>query len=81
MALQFGDQVGDAKWNNFGPRVGFAYNPSKNWVVRAGYGIFYYGIMDRTSLGIPAAGFNTSATFSSFELYRDTIRVNLEVER
>lgn len=61
----FGDSVGDAKWNNFGPRVGFAYNPSKNWVVRSGYGIFYYGIMDRTSLGIPAAGFNTSASFAS----------------
>jgi hypothetical protein len=62
---QFGHQVGDAHWNNFGPRVGFAYNLAKNWVVRSGYGIFYYGIMDRTSLGIPGAGFNTSATFAS----------------
>ncbi len=27
--------------NNFSPRVGLAYNPAPNWVVRAGYGIFY----------------------------------------
>ena len=45
--------------------MGIAYTPARNWVIRAGYGIFYYGIMDRTSLGIPAAGFNTSASFSS----------------
>jgi hypothetical protein len=61
----FGHSVGDAHWNNLGPRVGFAYNAAKNWVIRSGYGIFYYGIMDRTSLGIPGAGFNTSASFSS----------------
>ena len=62
---QFGSMIGNTDWKNFAPRVGFAYNPAKNWVVRSGYGIFYYGIMDRTSLGIPAAGFNTSASFSS----------------
>jgi outer membrane receptor protein involved in Fe transport len=26
-----------------GPRFGFAYNPFNNWVVRGGYGIFYFG--------------------------------------
>jgi outer membrane receptor protein involved in Fe transport len=25
------------------PRFGFAYNPVSNWVVRGGYGIFYFG--------------------------------------
>ena len=25
------------------PRIGFAYNPVQNWVVRGGYGIFYFG--------------------------------------
>ncbi len=62
---QFGSSIGNTDWKNLGPRVGFAYNLAKNWVVRSGYGIFYYGIMDRTSLGIPASGFNTSASFSS----------------
>ncbi len=28
---------------NFGPRIGFAYSASPTMVVRAGYGIFYYG--------------------------------------
>jgi Carboxypeptidase regulatory-like domain len=61
----FGSSIGDTHWKDFAPRVGFAYNVAKNWVVRSGYGLFYYGIMDRTSLGIPANGFNTSASFSS----------------
>jgi len=33
----------DPDWNNFAPRVGFAYRPSfaKNTVVRGGFGIYY----------------------------------------
>jgi len=27
--------------NNFAPRIGFAYNPSEDWVVRGGFGVFY----------------------------------------
>jgi outer membrane receptor protein involved in Fe transport len=27
--------------NNFGPRIGFAWQPAPNWSVRGGYGIFY----------------------------------------
>jgi hypothetical protein len=27
--------------HNFGPRIGVAYSPSKSWVMRAGYGIFF----------------------------------------
>ena len=34
-------------WNisnkDISPRFGFAYNPGQNWVVRGGYGIFYFG--------------------------------------
>ncbi len=26
---------------NFAPRVGFAWSPAQNWVIRGGYGIFY----------------------------------------
>lgn len=28
-------------YNNFGPRVGFAWSPRNNWSVRAGWGIYY----------------------------------------
>jgi outer membrane receptor protein involved in Fe transport len=28
-------------WNNIAPRIGLAWSPSPNFVVRAGYGIFY----------------------------------------
>jgi hypothetical protein len=31
---------------NFAPRIGFAYSPRENWVVRGGYGI-YYNLLDR----------------------------------
>lgn len=27
--------------NNFGPRVGFAYQAAKNWVIRSAYGLYY----------------------------------------
>jgi hypothetical protein len=33
----------DTDWNNFGPRLGFAWKPggSQNWVIRGGSGVFY----------------------------------------
>ena len=31
-------------WANFGPRIGFAFRPFNQWVVRGGYGIFYLPI-------------------------------------
>lgn len=36
-----GRRQGVVDKNNFGPRVGLAYSPARNSVVRAGYGIFY----------------------------------------
>jgi hypothetical protein len=36
--------VMDPDFNNFGPRVGLAYTPSQNTVIRAGYGIVYIDI-------------------------------------
>ncbi len=27
--------------NNFAPRIGIAYNPNENWVIRTGFGVFY----------------------------------------
>lgn len=31
----------DPDWNNFAPRIGFAYQAAKNTAVRGGYGIYY----------------------------------------
>jgi hypothetical protein len=43
--------------NNFGPRIGFAWNASRNMVVRAGYGL-YYDYLPQNNL---IANFTTSA--------------------
>ena len=48
-------------WNNVAPRLGFAWTPSKPWVVRGGYGLFY----DRPS----AAFINT--VFSNYPFLRE----------
>jgi hypothetical protein len=33
--------VRDVDWNNFGPRIGFAYKVNSRIVVRSGFGVFY----------------------------------------
>ena len=47
--------------NNFGPRVGFAYQLSQNTVVRGGAGI-YYGMSVATNYQYPGTAFRKSAT-------------------
>jgi hypothetical protein len=37
----FPDRMIEADFNDFGPRVGLAYNATKKTVIRTGYGIFY----------------------------------------
>jgi hypothetical protein len=44
-------------WNNFGPRLGFAYNLASKTVLRGGYGLIYAGSYDDPG---PAPGFSQS---------------------
>lgn len=59
--------VRDIDWNNFGPRIGFAYKITNRIVVRSGFGIFYApttGIgPNATNAG--ALGFNAITPFTS----------------
>jgi len=52
-------------WNNFGPRVGFAYQltQSGHTVLRGGTGIFYGPTVSNTIGDTAALGFSTSASF------------------
>jgi Carboxypeptidase regulatory-like domain len=48
--------------NNFGPRLGFAYQVMKNTVVRGGAGLFY-GLSAATNFQYPGTAFQESANF------------------
>src|ERR1700733_10840738 len=51
--------------SNFGPRLGFAWKPAENWVVRGGGGILYAGEYDFAAPVILYTGFSTQGTFLS----------------
>lgn len=44
--------------NNFGPRVGFAYRASDNWVIRGGAGVLYVGQYDQATPILANIGFS-----------------------
>ncbi len=48
--------------NNFGPRLGFAYQVAKDTVLRGGMGIFY-GLSSATNFQYPGTAFQDSASF------------------
>ena len=38
---QYGARLVNTNYLNFAPRIGLAYSPNSNLVIRAGFGIFY----------------------------------------
>ncbi len=67
---QFGvnapDTPHDVSYKQFGPRIGFAWNPAGGFVVRGGYGIMYPGYIGhgRAGDGEPSPALLAKTTFS-----------------
>lgn len=57
-------QFFDTHYKNFAPRIGFAYQVTKNTVLRSGYGIFYLEYIDG-NVGRPQNGFSITPSFGS----------------
>ena len=47
---------GKIDWKDFGPRIGFAWQPMDKWTVRGAYGIFYSPDIQE-SFGLPTPSF------------------------
>ena len=50
---------------NFGPRLGFAYRPTEDWVIRGGASILYTGQYDQGTPIVANAGFSINGSFSA----------------
>ena len=50
---------------NVGPRVGLAYRPTDDWVIRAGASIVYIGQYDQATPIVTNAGFSIAGNFSA----------------
>ena len=55
--------IAPAYWKAFGPRVGFAYQPLPNTVVRGGFGIFYSPLVSNQGFTGTVGSFNSSTPF------------------
>ena len=56
----------DTDWNNFGPRLGFAWRPTgEKTVVRGGFGIMYGHPFDHGAPNAASLGFDTSLSLNS----------------
>lgn len=51
--------------NNFGPRVGFAWNPKENWVIRGGGAVLYLPEYDSATPTSATTGFAAQSSFVS----------------
>src|SRR5207245_1706953 len=52
-------------YNNFGPRVGFAWRASEKWVLRGGASVVYAGEYDFASPTVVNTGFGAQGSFVS----------------
>jgi hypothetical protein len=59
-AVRFGGNLQKTNYKVFLPRLGFAYSPTKNWVIRGGAGIYSYGWSIDTYAGA-AEGLGTNS--------------------
>jgi outer membrane receptor protein involved in Fe transport len=57
--------VPKTRYGLFGPRVGFSWSPRPNWVVRGGYGIYYYMNGLQNYGGSVGLGFTTQGSATS----------------
>jgi hypothetical protein len=46
---------GGRSWNDFGPRVGLAWQPLQGWTIRAAYGVYFEGDINNNYGAIPGA--------------------------
>ena len=65
-------------WNNFGPRVGFAYRlgSAHETVIRGGAGVFYGPTVSNTIGDVASLGFSTSASYVTAQAdYQSVLRL------
>jgi hypothetical protein len=55
--------VGHIDWHDFGPRIGFAWQPLDKWTIRGAYGIFY-SPDTQNDFGLPTPSFPWAGTYN-----------------
>jgi hypothetical protein len=62
-------------FREFGPRIGFAYQPYGNWTIRGAYGVMYEGDVNNSGNGPSPLGKATSVAWGgTYSLNADTVQ-------